>query len=200
MISQTAIQTQPLSKYSLVWTRLSEICQPKIVGLAGPARCGKDTVASLLHRVFNTGSVAFADPIRDSLKAMLGLEWEHFHGKLKEVEIDWLGKSPRQLMQTLGTEWGRDRVNPDIWLLIAGRKMDKILEDRGVVVTDVRFENEAEYIRSKGGEVWHISRPGIQAVNAHASEAGVKFVPGVDKKIINDGTLDDLLTKVFDLY
>lgn len=173
----------------------------KLIALAGPAYCGKDTVAGILRREFPAVSLAFADPIRDALRAMgLGLTDEHFFGKLKEVQIDWLGKSPRQLMQTLGTEWGRGLVRDDFWLTLAMRKVDQI-RNNGLhaVITDCRFENEASTVRANGGVVWHIRRGEVKSVNTHVSEAGVAFQPG-DKIIDNNGTIADLVDEVCDQF
>lgn len=185
----------------LTFTSLSEIWKPKLIGLSGRARSGKDTVAAMLRGAFPVQTVAFADPIRDALRTMFGFTDEHFFGKLKEVEIDWLGKSPRQLMQTLGTEWGRGLVREDLWLLLAQRRVEEIMGNNfHAVVTDVRFENEAAQIRSMGGEVWHIVRDGAGAVNAHTSEAGISFHPNKDVLIDNNGTLDDLFDTVCDNF
>lgn len=170
----------------------------KLIGLAGPARSGKDTVGQLLF-VHNFRTLAFADPIRKMLGAGFGFTDEHFHGALKEVTIDWIGKSYRQMAQTLGTEWGRNQVNPDLWVLAAYERV-KYFHSHGyhAVITDVRFENEAEFVRSKGGVIWHIHRDGIAKVNAHASEAGVSFKEG-DQQIINNGTIHALEKRVLEL-
>jgi hypothetical protein len=58
-----------------------------------------------------------------------------------------------------------------------------------VVITDVRFANEAAAIRSWGGEIIRIDRPGVGPVNGHVSEA-MPFEP--DEVIENDGTIEDL--------
>lgn len=168
----------------------------KLIALAGRAYCGKDTVAGILRREFPVCSLAFADPIRAALRAMMGLTDEHFFGKLKEVPIDWLGKSPRQLMQTLGTEWGRGFVREDFWLALAERKVNEIhASGFHAVITDCRFENEAERVRKLGGVVWHIQRGDTKVVNSHVSEMGIQFQPG-DKIIDNNGTIQDLVDEV----
>lgn len=173
----------------------------KLIGLTGPAYCGKDTIAGILRREFPVQTLSFADPIRSMLRAMdIGLTDEHFFGKLKEVTIDWLGKSPRQLMQTLGTEWGRGLIHEDLWLMLAERKVDKIKSDGfHAVVTDCRFENEATRIRALGGTIWHIKRGTVKSVNAHVSEAGVAFQAG-DKIIDNNGTIQELVDEVCDQF
>jgi hypothetical protein len=145
-------------------------------------------------------SVSFAEPLKTGLKTMLQLTDEHVNGSLKEEVLDWLGKSPRQLLQMLGTDWGRSMVHTDLWLMLAKRKIESILRlSVPVIVTDVRFDNEAEMIRSLGGQVWHVYRPDAQTVNAHASEAGVSF--GLDDiTIYNVGTLDELREMVLEAF
>lgn len=165
---------------------------PRLIGLTGKAGSGKDTVGGILKRVYDFQTVAFADPIRAAMRGMIGLSPEQFAHPLKEEVIPDLGKSPRQMMQTLGTEWGRQLVNEDIWLILANRKIQAWFKlNTSVAVTDVRFENEAAFIRNNGGVVWHINRGGAGTKHAHASEAGVRREEG-DVVIDNNGTLEEL--------
>jgi hypothetical protein len=169
--------------------------RPILIGLHGRARAGKDTVGSLLVRM-GLDRVAFADPLKHMLMAM-GLDDYHFEGEAKERPIFWLGKSPRQLLQTLGTEWGRELVHPEIWVRIAGGEIAAShLAGRGVVVTDVRMQDEADYIRRCGGEIWHIIRE-VQPVAQHASEAGIS-PQSITRTIDNTGTLEHLERQVTD--
>ncbi|MDI1333145.1 deoxynucleotide monophosphate kinase [Pseudomonas sp.] len=68
-----------------------------------------------------------------------------------------------------------------------------------IIIKDVRFENEANFIRSHNGEIWHIVRPNAQKVNVHSSEAGISSKPE-DRTILNNGSLDDLSQKVIDAW
>lgn len=161
----------------------------KLIGICGPARSGKDTSADFLVENYGFRQQAFADPLRDALSAMLGLSQVDFTDN-KEIDLMLVGRSPRYLMQTLGTEWGRDMVNPSIWtrlasarLLQAGRAM--------TVFSDVRFENEAAWIRGCGGKVLFLERPSAPAVRKHSSESVAIPCPG-DYTICNDGSLADL--------
>lgn len=170
-----------------------------IIGLTGPAFAGKDTVGNYLQDMHDFEIKAFADPIRAALVAMFGLTQSDFAPERKEHPIDWLDKSPRQLMQTLGTEWGRTHVAADIWcrsmaqrLIIAQR-----FHQEDFVLTDVRFQEEADMVHRLGGFVWRIERPNAATTQhaGHASEtAGAAIKP--DRILINDGTIDDLYEKV----
>ena len=170
----------------------------RIIGIAGPAGAGKDTVADHLALAYRFERMAFADPIYRGLAAILDMpEWRLRRRDLKERAIPEIGRSPRELLQTLGTEWGRELVREDIWLVLAGLELEKarLRAAPGVAITDVRFDNEARFVRAAGGQIWHIQRPGITAVRAHASEAGV-WPADVDRGIYNDGTLQELAARV----
>lgn len=183
----------------------------RIVGLAGPAGCGKDTVAEFLCTTQGFVQVAFADPIRVALKAMLGLRDEHFFDRVrKESNIQGIGKSPRHLMQTLGTEWGRNLVHSDLWVTLLGDKVDRLknsppyLHIKGIVISDIRKENEAAYVRAQG-EIWHIHRTTISATGLasstrqHSSEAGIQYQRG-ERIIHNAGSIDDLFDTVAQIF
>ncbi|MHA6140924.1 deoxynucleotide monophosphate kinase family protein [Pseudomonas mohnii] len=59
-----------------------------------------------------------------------------------------------------------------------------------IIIKDIRFENEAEYIRSIGGAIWHIVRDNAEQVTQHSSELGIEIHRG-DIVIHNNGTLDE---------
>lgn len=167
----------------------------RLIGLAGAKGAGKDTVGEIIGHTNGFARIALADPLRAGLQSMFGLEIEVFEDRgLKELPIDWLSTSPRRLMQTLGTEWGRNHIAHDVWLRVAARRIEKE-EAPGVVVTDVRFEDEAAWVRSMGGVVWHIQRPSLIQCDAHVSEAGVLIRDG-DAVITNSGSIVDLASTV----
>ena len=170
-----------------------------LIGLAGRARSGKDTAAQ--HLVNNHGfqSYAFADPLRDGLMHILNLSPCDFEGEQKEQALPWLGRSPRELMQSLGTEWGRNSVHPELWLLLAAQNLDLLARThdtaRGFVVSDVRFNNEADFIRKRGGVVVHMDRVVATPVKPHSSENGIQVALG-DLRLTNDGSFNELFTNV----
>ena len=165
-----------------------------LIGMTGRAGTGKDTAADYLAKAHRFMPIAFASPLRVMLQAGLGLTDEHFTQARKNEPIDWLSKSPRQLMQTLGTEWGRNHVNRSLWIRVAERELHS-LAGLDVVFTDVRFEEEAAMIRSRGGIIVRMVRFDASPVHAHMSEAGIPLQAG-DREIHNNGKLFDLYDKL----
>lgn len=176
-----------------------------LTGLTGAAGSGKNTVAEIIAESCTSGRMpricAFADPLYECVSVITGLPVEVLRDRaVKEMAIPWLGKSPRELLQLLGTEWGRQAIHPEIWVRSLMERIKPWLEDGvPVVVTDVRFDNEAKAIREAGGEVWRIVRPGWGCLSgstaAHASEAGVSENL-IAVSITNDGCLDQLRERV----
>lgn len=164
-----------------------------LIGLCGAAGSGKSTVAKILLARHYCAPVALADPIYKAVAAITGLDEDRLKDRdFKERPIEWLGKSPRFLLQTLGTEWGRDLVSSDIWVTICRRRIEAIQKHGyGVSVADVRFVNEAVALREMGGVIWRIRRPSAEAVESHSSEAGLPDEL-VDEVLDNDGSVADL--------
>ena len=174
-----------------------------IIGLTGPAGAGKDTVADYLCETHDFVRYSFAEPMRDMLEAMLAacdIDYAYlFERSLKEQPIPGLDVSARHMMQTLGTEWGR-ALHPDWWVRIAARHLGLPLapvHDR-IVLSDVRFGNEAQMIRSHGGSIVRVQRDTL-AVRAHVSETTLAGIEA-DHLIDNTGSIarlhghtDDLL-------
>ncbi len=161
----------------------------RIIGLCGRAGSGKDTAAQAL---ISEGFVriAFADPLKEAARAIFGLTRKQTDGDLKEVVDKFWGKSPRRIMQLLGTEAVRGCIDDDVWIKAARRRVIR-LPSRRVVITDVRFPNEADAIRSWGGEIWRIERPGLNAVEPHASETAMQDYKA-DLTVRNEAAVEDL--------
>lgn len=170
----------------------------RVIGLCGKKRAGKDTVAAILCRHLRYERIAFADPIYDMLDH-LGIDRKYAEDKL--ATIPWLGKSYTELLQTLGTEWGRNMVRNDLWIHLLNRMV--ISREAGgcpgVVISDVRYEDEASYVtRILGGELWEVTGSRGVVYNQHSSETPVPRIM-IDHTIDNSGSLIELETKVLEL-
>jgi hypothetical protein len=175
----------------------------RLIGLCGYAGSGKDEAAKGLV-ADGWERVALADAVREALLALDPVtptlwttdppsdNWSYHHPISRDVkEYGWgdVKKSPyaRQLLQRMGTEAGRDIHGQDCWVNIARRKILATTSD--VVVTDIRFANEAAMIRELGGALIRVERPGVGPVNEHVSEV-MPFE--ADHTLLNDGSIEQL--------
>ena len=183
-----------------------------IIGLHGEPGSGKDTVGEFLYTKHDFCVYRMADPLKFGLSRMFNIPLEDIENQdIKNLPSYKFGKSIRYLMQTLGTEWGRNMVEDDVWIKMAIENIENI-ENRestppfmqsNIVITDIRFDNEAKMVQDMGGHVIEITRPhnesnGLTAgVQNHTSNAGI--IPSlIDRLIINDGTVTQLYKKVDD--
>lgn len=138
-----------------------------LIGIAGPARAGKDTLADYLLNNLgdNWGRSSFANPMKAMLK-VIGVDCSD---DAKDKMDDYFDVTPRRMMQTLGTEWGRDLIDKDFWVKVFAR----VNAGKSLIVPDVRFENEAELVRTNGILIHLTGRGGINS--GHKSENPVGF-------------------------
>lgn len=159
----------------------------KLIGLAGPARSGKDTAGHYLKQRLGIETYALASPIKVTINEFFGWDERHSDGELKEVVDPVWGCSPRKAYQLFGTEFGRS-IRPDLWLHMAKVRFNEL---GGLIVTDIRFENEAQWIRQAGGTIIHVQRDDCESILSHASEAGIEVHPD-DWVAPNNGSHNDL--------
>lgn len=183
-----------------------------LLAMYGRARSGKDTAADYLAQQLGLYKYAFAEPLKTMLKSVFG---DHFHEGDRSGICPETGKSYREMMQTLGTDLGRNLWNEDVWINLVQKKWDWVKDGcpvetnlgtmrnfrlngegtNGMILSDLRFDSEAEWVRSHGGFVIEVVRdhytlvpPGIAG---HQSEAGVNALL-VDMVANNRGSLEDL--------
>jgi hypothetical protein len=172
---------------------------PKIIALCGFKQSGKTTVSNHLVKVYGFYCLPFASVLKEML-SVLGLTHEQIYGDRKEVPCDLLGgKTPRGAMQSLGTEWGRDCIDADLWVRAWRNKLKELPMNGWVVVDDLRFPNEAEAIIQEGGKIFLICRDSVRPEgDLHPSEAFAEKLPfhgGID----SNGSVDDLRNTVDDI-
>ena len=205
-----------------------------IVGLIGLINSGKGTVATELVQKYNFRQDSFAASLKDACAMLFGWPRHLLEGDTKEsrewreIADPWWSEklgianfSPRYALQIMGTDILRNHFNQDLWFITVENRIRKNPQ-QDVVISDVRFPNEIDFIRKQGGVLARINRgpnpvwyeTAVMANNgnsiakevmtktyssAHFSEwawAGSK----VDFEINNNGTLENLQTQVSELY
>lgn len=173
---------------------------PRLIAMVGEAGAGKDTAAAYLREQHAYRPMAFAEPLRDMLTALMQHVPEsddYLHCReLKELPVPSLGYSYREMAQTLGTEWGRQHM-PGIWVAIARSRIEQLWAHdplQRIVITDTRFPDELGLVRQLGGVVWRIKRR-VAAVRQHVSEEHAALM-AVDQVIDNNRSLDDLYREI----
>lgn len=163
-----------------------------MIGICGPKGSGKSTAAEILCKRAEFARHRFAGPIKSALKVAFGLTDRHVDGDLKEVPTPLLnGRTPRHAMKTMGTQWGRDMIDKDIWVTAWRNTMPHV---KNIIVDDVRFPNEIEMLRRDyGATIIRIVRPGHEVDLSHESES---HVFGADFELYNNGDLELLENKV----
>lgn len=180
-----------------------------IIGLVGTKSAGKDTFADYFIHTYseNTKIVkyAFATPLKKACKELFLLSDIQLSGTIEKETIDsrW-GLSPRQMFQIVGTDFIRNGIDENFWLRHFEHWIDSQLSielsDRPsiVLVSDVRFQNEVNLIKEKGGIIIKINRNSDRTKNdsndrdsttKHISESGVSHLTGIDYVIDNTTSL-----------
>jgi hypothetical protein len=176
-----------------------------IIGISGKKEHGKDTVANIILNTIpgKFKTLSFARPIKESLSISMNIPIEYFDDRdKKEVILEEWGQTPRQLAQWYGTDVFRNQIDPDIWIKnmefrINAFYNDKKNQDKVIVITDARFDNELELIWRLGGKVWNVdASERVKRINkdTHISENGITLKP--DIYIDNNGTMNDLKNQI----
>ncbi len=154
----------------------------KFIGFTGKAGVGKSTIAILIEAKYGYRRRAFADPLKSALVQMTGLPMRYFTEiELKEKIIPWIGKSPRELMQLMGTDFVRHMINTDFW--VVRMKEFLINTEHNIVIDDIRFPGEAQMIRDLGGQIVHLRRS-FKNVTSHSDHVSENGVPVMSNDIV----------------
>jgi len=181
----------------LKWELKSEM-KPTVVGIIGNQGAGKDAICNYLRETKGFIKVGFSDPIYELLWEMnpaIEVCSDYFirYRKAKSAFGQDGAKRHypeiRRWLQIIGTEYGRNVFGQYCWI----RALDARIKDSPLVaIRDVRFENEIDYIRARGGFIVHVeSNRAPERDTSHDSEKLV-FADHADYTVQNNGTLAEL--------
>lgn len=158
-----------------------------IIGLTGIAEAGKDFAASIIDNHYDSvWKMAFAAPIKEACKSLYNLTDSQLHDQKDKIDERW-GLSPRQMFQFIGDVMREQDKN--FFTINMKQRMEEKFDTKYIVVSDVRFDKEAEFIKSLNGKIIKIIRHDGKTTkySDHVSEKGIsKHL--VDSIISNDCT------------
>lgn len=192
---------------------------PKLIGITGHAGSGKNMVASFICNTFqNHYEESFATPLKDAAAAAFGIPRHHFDDReLKETPDDYWNVSPRKIVQFVGTELFRNSIGglvtseASFWINRTVKRLTNLYIPEGqgeyestdtVVIPDVRFQNEYDFVIANGGIVICLTRPGFTGdvgIPNHASEQSIKFKPERTYQCVNNSTPTALYKQISDI-
>jgi hypothetical protein len=184
-----------------------------IIGLTGLKGSGKDTVGAYLVKEFGFERKAFADPLKRSVAALFDIPFSEID-KLKDMLDNWIfldmdgvlepvsKMNFRTFLQRYGTEAHRDIFGKNFWVDLT-LPVQGFYPGRAIVVTDVRFRNEAERVKYLDGIIIRIKRGSLEQhphgvegePDVHESEI-MDYPDLVDFTLYNDGTIEELFETV----
>lgn len=176
-----------------------------IIGITGRKRSGKDTIGDYLVKNHGFIRIGFADTLKDICRIIFGFSDEQLYGDLKEEVDPYWNHSPREILQKVGTDLFRNHgpkvlknLDKNIWIRSVQRKIENLQKEghKNFVITDVRFDNELEFIKEVNGVSIKVVRDlENNEFSNHESEISIdKFE--TDHKIINNSTLENLYKNV----
>lgn len=170
-----------------------------IIGVHGKPHSGKDTIANFLIPLLNLKRFGPSVQVKKATAAMFNIPEEYLYDEKMKDEVDpFWGISYREMAQKVGNESSRKIFGEDFWM----RHVNKYLETLpvfldGIVLADIRYANEALWIKENKGVVIFVNRGDrpLASNESHEAERGLDPVLA-DIVIENNGTISELYEKV----
>ena len=178
-----------------------------IIGLMGLKKSGKTLAANYLVSNYNFVERAFADCLKKAIQEIFLLTDDQVFGtqeQKEECDSRWFNCSPRQILQFVGTDLLRNNLNlimPEIGKNVFVHHMRIWCQDQfkdskfRLVIPDVRFQNEVDFIHELGGIVIKINRFD-SSLDTHASENELLNIENFDYQINNNTTIEEFVIAI----
>jgi len=172
-----------------------------LIGIHGKPHSGKDTAANYLVDKYGFSKFGPSFPIKITAAAMFDVDIECFYNpEIKETIDPFWGISYREMAQKIGKESSRDVFFEDIWMRHVEKRLnDDNTDNVGIVLADIRYANEAEWVKAHGGKVLFVYRSsenrGYIANSNHPAEQGLNELLA-DHTINNNGTVKLLFQNI----
>ncbi len=156
-----------------------------LIGVAGRKYHGKGTIGDILVSEHGFTQLSLAGPMKKACAEIFSLDESQLYGDRKEIVDDYWQVTPREIMQFVGTELFRNgmsallpQIGTELWIKVLSRRI-QVLRSQGIskiVVTDVRYPDEANAIKEQGGKVVKVIRKSMLSVDSHSSEVSIDLI------------------------
>lgn len=173
-----------------------------LIGLSGMKQSGKSTVANYLKTRKGFTELSFAHPLKEIIgKQLFGLNDSQLYGsdEDKERTIPEWHRSPREILQTVGTDLFRNNFDTNFWIKLCLKRIREIRRNNAkarIVVSDCRFYNEQTELKELGAYSFNIIKEGQVSGDWHESEHGLDGYPFDYQIKAAPGKLNDLYGQV----
>ena len=147
-------------------------------------------MADYLVQNFEFIKISVAEPIKNACRDLFQLTDEHFQDRiLKETKIPLWGLTPREILQKVGTDLFRHHFDEQFWVKILDQRLTSFRHDsvENIVISDIRFQNEADTVRRHGGILVYIDRFSRSNDNHESERLNIERI---DTIISNRGTIN----------
>lgn len=171
---------------------------PRLIGLHGKPRVGKDTVANYLISRRNLRRYGPSVRVKDTAAVMFDVPREYFDDdNMKDVVDPFWKITYRQMAQKVGKESSRDIFGDDIWMRHVEKQLLTLDSAYGFILADIRYASEIKWIKEHGGDVYYVLREDApkSSDQGHPVDAGLPL-DLADILIYNNGTKDELYANV----
>lgn len=172
---------------------------PLVLGLCGRARAGKDTVATMFKTAYPMlRQLQIGSPVKHASMSLFGFTSRQVDGPEKDILDDRYQCTPRELMMWLATSTIQKCGASHFSTRLGTPRLQELINECSttpVIITDVRFEQDAQLVRSFEGSIVRIVRNMDEVMLARKFEKDTHRV-NCDHLIRNDGTEEDLRRRV----
>ena len=163
-----------------------------IIGILGKKGSGKDTMAEYLIQQYQFKQFTYAEPLKKICQELFSLTDDQVNcPHLKELVDERWGKSPRTILQQVGTDLFRKHYDENIWVNILKEKIKLEPKTQNIVVSDIRHQNELDNVTQfENCLIFRIERPNLENTDTHSTENNIFQYKDIIT-IKNDSTIEN---------
>lgn len=179
---------------------MSTVNMTRIIAICGKKRSGKDTIAKYIEEKYKYKNVKFSQYLKSMCSDLFGFSYDQIENDSKDVLVDEYNKTPREIMQFIGTELMQlelqkfvPSVGRSIW---AKTLLNKHTEER-IVISDLRFLHEFNEIKKHdcNAVIIKVTNDMINSTDNHISEKEIDDIC-YDFEVKNNSTIDDMYERI----